>query len=254
MPRQDSLAWIFVSHSNRDLEKVRRVRNAIEEAGGQPLLFFLKCLSDDDELDGLIKREIEARTFFLLCDSGHAKESDKVRYEFDYVRSLDGKKVEMIDLDGQWEAQLEGTLRLLQGATVFFSYAHDDWDAIRPLYEALAEHDFAVWSDAESLQPGTDWQSETLGAIERAAHEGYVLLFLSARSRHSRWVEMVVEKALASNRSARIFPILLDPPGTFDAAALPYRLEHVWLDFSDRDVERFLPHLLGALGVGPVGS
>jgi len=67
-----SKAWIFVSHSSRDLEKVRRVRNAIEAAGGEPILFFLKCLSDHDEIDELIKREIEARNFFLLCDSSNA--------------------------------------------------------------------------------------------------------------------------------------------------------------------------------------
>lgn len=253
MPRQDSLAWIFVSHSTRDLEQVRRVRNAIEEAGGQPLLFFLKCLSDHDELDDLLKREIEARTFFLLCNSGNARASRWVCDEIAYVESLEGKKAEVIDLDGEWEAQLEGILRLIQGATVFFSYAHDDWDAIRPLHEALAERDFAVWADPESLQDGSDWQSETVSALERAAHEGYVLLFLSALSVRSRWVERQIGHALASDQSARVIPILLDPPGTFGDSALPHMPEGTtWFDFSDRDVGRLLPDLLEALGLGPV--
>jgi len=35
-------AWIFVSHSHRDLEKVRRIRNELERLGHNPLLFFRK--------------------------------------------------------------------------------------------------------------------------------------------------------------------------------------------------------------------
>ena len=48
---QISKAWIFVSHSTKDLDKVRAVRDAIENIGGEPILFFLKCLSDHDEID-----------------------------------------------------------------------------------------------------------------------------------------------------------------------------------------------------------
>jgi hypothetical protein len=73
--KQTSRAWIFVSHSKQDLAKVRQARDALEKAGAEPILFFLKCLSDHDEVDGLIKREIDARYFFLLCDSANAKKS-----------------------------------------------------------------------------------------------------------------------------------------------------------------------------------
>ena len=38
----------FVSHSHRDLEKVRPIRNELERRGHHPLLFFLKCLQADD--------------------------------------------------------------------------------------------------------------------------------------------------------------------------------------------------------------
>jgi hypothetical protein len=47
-------AWIFLSHSHRDLHEVRHVRDALEAKGHQPLLFFLKCLDDDAEIDDLI--------------------------------------------------------------------------------------------------------------------------------------------------------------------------------------------------------
>jgi len=37
-------AWIFVSHSYRDSEQVRQVRNELKKRGHNPLLLFLKCL------------------------------------------------------------------------------------------------------------------------------------------------------------------------------------------------------------------
>lgn len=49
--------WVFLSHSNKDYEKVREVRNLLEEQNFRPLMFFLNCLNDDEEIDSLIKRE-----------------------------------------------------------------------------------------------------------------------------------------------------------------------------------------------------
>lgn len=63
-------AWIFVSHSLRDLEKVRRIRNELERRGRNPLLFFLKCLeADDARPPELIRDESKASTFFVLCNT-----------------------------------------------------------------------------------------------------------------------------------------------------------------------------------------
>jgi hypothetical protein len=64
-------AWIFLSHSHKDFEKVSEVRNVLEGHGHHPLMFFLKCLGDDDEIDGLIRREISARSWFILCESAN---------------------------------------------------------------------------------------------------------------------------------------------------------------------------------------
>ena len=69
-------AWIFFSHSHRDLEKVRRIRNELERRGHNPLLFFLKCLeADDARLPELIRDEIKARTFFVLCNTRASRRS-----------------------------------------------------------------------------------------------------------------------------------------------------------------------------------
>ena len=84
---QNEGAWIFVSHSNKDIEKVREIRNLLERGGANPVLFFLKCMenSEDDDrlLWNLIEREIKARNFFLLCDSQNARNSDAVQREIE---------------------------------------------------------------------------------------------------------------------------------------------------------------------------
>jgi TIR domain len=92
-------AWIFVSHSLKDWNKVRNIRNILEEKGHKPLLFFLKCLNDDSEIDDLIKREIEARNWFILCESENTKKSKWVNAEIEFIKGLEGKVYEIIDLE-----------------------------------------------------------------------------------------------------------------------------------------------------------
>jgi hypothetical protein len=49
-------AWIFVSHSHRDLEKVRRIRNELERRGHNPLVFFLKCLEANRLVEQILEK------------------------------------------------------------------------------------------------------------------------------------------------------------------------------------------------------
>ena len=106
-------AWIFVSHSNRDIEKVREIRNELERRGHNPVLFFLKCMetteADDRLLWQLIEREIKAREWFILCDSPNARNSAAVWREMELVKSMarEGKVVETIDLGRDLETAPE---------------------------------------------------------------------------------------------------------------------------------------------------
>ena len=59
-----------MSHSHMDIEAVRQIRNVLEQRGHNPLLFYLKCLAENDAiLPDLLHKEIEARNFFILCVS-----------------------------------------------------------------------------------------------------------------------------------------------------------------------------------------
>ncbi len=67
--------YVFLSHSHKDYEKVSILRNLLENKGYRPIMFYLKCLDDNSEIDNLIKREIDCRAYFILCDSNNSRHS-----------------------------------------------------------------------------------------------------------------------------------------------------------------------------------
>lgn len=89
MKRQDREEdYFFISHSNKDIKKVRIIRNTIEKQGKNPILFYLRCIKNKDELDTLLKREIEARRWFIYCESKNAEASEWVKKERAYIEKL----------------------------------------------------------------------------------------------------------------------------------------------------------------------
>ena len=105
-------AWIFLSHSSNDIEKVRKVRNAFEEYGHNPLAFHLRCMQTTtkkgkEELDELIKREIDARQWFVFCESPSAAVSPYVKMEREYILASEKRKVWSIDMSLDMDHILE---------------------------------------------------------------------------------------------------------------------------------------------------
>ena len=188
MSTKQSDAWIFVSHSNRDLTAVRRIRNAVEAKGAQPILFFLKQDVPDDLLRAFLKREIAARNFFILCQSEHAAISPFVRFEVEEVQALPHVKRIDIDLDLPWEQQAQLIENLLSDATAFVSYAASDRDAAEPFLQFFAQQDFAVFDPAQDLRPGEPFQHAIQRAIADAARSGYLIQFITAKALHSQWL------------------------------------------------------------------
>ena len=110
--------YIFLSHSREDLAKVRKVRDYLEKKSFEPILFNLRCLTDSDELGSLVKREIEARPWFLYLDSPRARSSSRVQAEVAYARDVQKKPVFRVDLDAGWWMQklaLRRALRKMRG-------------------------------------------------------------------------------------------------------------------------------------------
>ena len=102
----DNEIYVFLSHLHLDYEKVRTVRNLLEQEGYRPLMFFLKCLENEkyEELTKtLIKEEIDSRQRFILCANEHAKTSDWVKFEINHIVRTN-RPYEIIELDAPIEA------------------------------------------------------------------------------------------------------------------------------------------------------
>lgn len=166
----------------------RRARRASSRAPPKPLLFFLKALDDDEELRSLLRREIDARSFFLLCDSDAARRSPWVQDEHEYVRQLIGKQVVTIPPEAEWNVQLAAIDYMLTRATAFLSYAHTDRDRVAPFADLLSSHDLTVWNDF-LLSVGQNFQTTIRKLLQQAAENGYLIGFLSMASLRSRWVQ-----------------------------------------------------------------
>lgn len=197
--------WIFLSHSNRDYEKVRQVRNMLEEQSLRPLMFFLHCLNDNEEIDSLIKREIDCRTRFILCDSENARKSHWVQKEVEYIKSQN-RICETIDLSKSLE-EIKVTLQdFINKTKIFISYNREEYELAEMVYNRLSIYDFSVYIDRawdfkssynQNYKDAVDFLENSV-----AKSNGYVVAIVNERvlnsnscSRH----ELI--KALRDNKS-----------------------------------------------------
>ena len=243
-------AWIFLSHSHRDFDQVSRLRNELEVRGHHPLMFFLKCLDDDSEIDDLIRREIRTRSWFILCDSAHSRASRWVDEERKIIAGLATHNSATVNLDDPLPAQLTAISTLTRQATVFLSYAQCDRSASLRIGDSLRREDFGVFSDLQ-IGPGAGWQEQITAALDDAVEQGAVLVLLSLESLASQWqrleIAMALERAQPRTRGRNVVPIFLDDPGRVLAsvpAGVHERLAALQgFDFSSGDSEETMAAL-----------
>jgi hypothetical protein len=240
-------AWIFLSHSHNDIDEVRRVRDRLENNGHNPLMFFLKCLDDNSELDDLIRREIEARKFFLLCDSPNAQSSRWVQHEVELIKTMKGKVYRSIDLRSKWEEdQVPAIDDLSRRATVFLGYAHQDHRIGEQMEQKLRKLDYRV-NDIPVRDDGDLWGA-IREAIDTALAIGTVVFLMSPWSMENGWVgeealyalQRVEAEADVDEpwRYIRFF-IIRDPDAVYELLSTrpqwePFR-DFIWTDLSDID-------------------
>ncbi len=217
----DVVGWIFISHSTKDLEGVRRIRDYLETKRHHPLLFFLKCIHDTDELDSLITREIEARTIFLLCDSPNSRSARWVQREVEFIRSLSDRHYEVVDLQLPWPKQQAILDRLSWRGTLFLSYTHSDSPEVSAIYDALQPFDYSIFFDRHTLAAGDDWRTRTEQAIDESLSNGFFIFFVSSatyqRPESYQFAELhrALQRRLRSAPGVRNFiPVLIGDPST----------------------------------------
>ena len=189
--------WVFLSHSTKDFDRVRLIRNALEDSGFRPILFYLKCMENEEEINELLKREIDARLRFILCDSPNAKASKYVQSEVDYIRSKK-RMYEIVDLssiDLDSKTLQEDVLQLIKPfrirTNVFLSY---DYYKDKSFVEIVKKHlslkgfkptDVAFFDSQEWYRhfDGLKGMSQAIREVlESTLSNGYFLYFLDNQS------------------------------------------------------------------------
>ena len=161
---EKEIVYIFISHSHKDIEKVRIIRNFLEKLNSEPLLFFLKSLTDEDEITELIKKEIDARIWFIYCKSKNSLNSTWVKTELEYVKETNKENFLEIDLDEDFIGlslkeekeeqiiQAFNNIRFLSSINV--SYSNNDSISVKDIVNCLNKYNIKVSLDNElSLSP-----------------------------------------------------------------------------------------------------
>jgi len=194
-------SWIFISHSSKDIEKIRLIRNEFEKLGQNPLAFHLKCLNTDTEdnehfLLELIKKEIEARNWFIYCESESAQNSKYVQLERDYVKQIGKDQIWKLNLNMTIDEIMEEINSICKKLQVFISYAIKDRYFVQNLIEELNKNDFSVWDD-NSISLGSDLGFDTIvnNAIQSIARKGFFLCIMTENSEKSKPVWKELESA-----------------------------------------------------------
>jgi hypothetical protein len=113
---------------------------------------------------------------------------------------------------------------------IFISYAHEDQDLVRQLYDDLEAVGFEPWMDDMELLPGMDWEYEIRQALENAD------FFIPCLSRASLKKVGYFQKELRMGRSqADLYPqgrIYMIPVRLENVSDLPHDLGSIqWADY-----------------------
>lgn len=212
----DNGIFVFLSHSHRDYEKVRRVRDMLENEGFRPLMFFLKCLEKDecsevkDEYERLTRKliaeEIDSRKRFILCDSDNARHSDWVKFEVNRIKETN-RPYQIIDLD--WtENKIEERLKnYKRRSTVFLSYPRRLFGFVRVVNDFLKKNDFITWMDVEQISIGERFVEHIVTTLDDIIKkEGYVLSFFDNKTTTDCYI--IRELEYTHSQNGNLIPVI----------------------------------------------
>lgn len=197
--------WIFLSHSNADFGKVREIRNYLEEKGFRPLMFYLKCLENEEETFSLIKREIDVRTRFVLCDSENARKSIWVKREMDYISKEDAHRSFLkLDIASPVDAINRQLDEYTNQTKVFISCQSRHPALFKHISNRLGKYDLSIYP---KLHPGYS-QQRSLEQVRIVADGGFFVLLASSSAIPQRQLAELEE---ARKIHAKIVPVALSP-------------------------------------------
>lgn len=167
-------------------------------------MLFLKCLDDDSEIEDLIKREIDAREWFVFVDSENSRNSKWVTLEREYITRTDRKKIITVDINDDNSID-DAIRRITHNLRVFISYAHKDDAIARRIINKLEEKDYLVFN-MDRIPVGGDYMEVLANAISEASKDGCVIALLTANSIQSKWVRH--EILFAIEEGGNVIPVI----------------------------------------------
>ena len=202
----ENSGYIFLSHSHSDIKKVRDIRNRLEENGFEPLCFYLKCLNDDSEIEDLIKREIDAREWFVFIDSENSRNSKWVALEREYIMKTNQKKILTVDINNSKDVT-DIINKISHNLRIFLSYSHRDKEIALKIKNAFKSKDYLVFDDSDDLSAGSIFTEVISNAITEASRDGCVIALLTESFMQSKCTQFEIEMAL--NEGGNIIPIII---------------------------------------------
>lgn len=249
--------YFFISHSHLDIEKVRIIRNAIEETFFyEPILFFLKCLSEEREINDLLRREIYERIWFIYCKSEHAENSKYVQQEVRYINELRAsghtKHYIEVDLDKYplWDSRCANYIReqirpVIKRTKVFLSYSVSDAHTAEHIAMALKANGLTVWEPLQ-INIAANCTEQMKDHIKEYSRKNAVtLLLISRHYAESRACAHELEAALLNN--ATLLPVIIDNGAANVALVFPYLAKLPTLSVSAIPTKDELDRLLLAI-------
>ena len=245
---------IFLSHSHKDEEKVRKIRDVLEILDCEPLIFFLKCLDDEnEELEGFIKREICARNVFLYCKSANSEKSPWVKKELEYIRSIDSSRLYELDIEKDFSRSLISFLQtltaMLKRNRVFLTYSHYDSVVANRIIAHLQANEYNVFR-LEDISMSSNREAEIRKNITEAVTEGIYIFLASEKSLRSHWCleELRIAYNLPTNEKKLIVPIMLGAKFQTNPSIIPNEInEFCWYFLPATPSDRELDELIGQL-------
>lgn len=186
--KKNTGGYIFISHSHDDIAIVRQIRNQLEADGFEPLCFYLKCLEDANEIEGLIKREIDAREWFVFVNSPNSIKSKWVQIERAYIRKTDVKKIITVNIENPREIS-EKMRKIAHHLRVFVSYASQDEALADRIQICLEGKDYLVFSPRDAMNAEVKYATAVQNAITEASRDGCVIALITPHFLKSEWVK-----------------------------------------------------------------